>query len=70
MNRELVIIDPLTDDPQEGLLRLVPQEGGVFKLEGPAGFGAAGETVRFEEDSQGRVVRMFVGELPAERVEK
>lgn len=70
MNRELVMIAPLDDDPQEGLLRLVPQGGGLFKLEGPAGYGPAGEPVRFEEDSQGRVTRMYISELPEERVEQ
>lgn len=68
LNRQLVLIDPLSDSPGENPLELRPQEGGQFLLEGKSGGSAVGEAVRFEEDN-GKVVRMVVGLNPADRVD-
>jgi hypothetical protein len=63
----LALIDPLSDDPQAGMLRLVPLGGGAFKLEGPTGGSAVGEPVVFIEEA-GRVKSIKIGESEAERV--
>lgn len=68
LNRELVVVDPLSDSPGEGVLQLKPRGNGEFILEGRAGGNPVGEPVRFEEEN-GRVVRMVMAQLPAERVE-
>jgi hypothetical protein len=43
---------------------------GVFRLESKRGGAAVGELVSFEEDSQGRVVRIKVGDNYSQRVER
>lgn len=68
LNRQLVLIDPLSDSPAEGQLELRPHEGGQFLLEGKSGGSPVGEAVRFEEEN-GKVVRMVVGMSPAARVD-
>lgn len=68
LNRQLVLIDPLSDSPAENQLELRPQEGGQFLLEGKSGGSPVGEAVRFEEEN-GKVVRMLVGLSPATRVD-
>jgi CubicO group peptidase (beta-lactamase class C family) len=67
---ELVAIDPTSDDPLDGVSRLTPVRSGVFRLESKRGGAAVGELVSFEEDSQGRVVRIKVGDNYSQRVER
>lgn len=68
LNRQLVLIDPLSDNPGENPLELRPQQDGQFLLEGKSGGSPVGEAVRFEEEN-GKVVRMIVGLSPANRVD-
>lgn len=67
MNRELVLITPTSENPTEGMQKLVPQGNGVFKLEGPSGGAAVGELVTFQEQG-GKVVQMRVGNMTQDRV--
>jgi CubicO group peptidase (beta-lactamase class C family) len=67
MNRELVLITPTSENPTEGMQKLVPQGNGVFKLEGPSGGAAVGELVTFREEG-GKVVQMRVGNMTQDRV--
>ena len=67
LNRELVVVDPQSDNPAAGAATLKPKGNGVFILEAKSGGGSVGEPVRFEEEN-GRVVRMIMGVMPEERV--
>jgi CubicO group peptidase (beta-lactamase class C family) len=66
LNRQLVMIDPVGNNPDQQS-KLVPLGNGLFRLEASSGGAAIGETVRFTE-SNGAVVRMYVGGSFSERV--
>lgn len=68
LNKRLVLIDPTADDPTDQL-RLEPQGGGKFKLEGPTGGSSVGEAVEFVEEG-GKVTRLRVANLDSMRVER
>lgn len=68
LKASLVMIDPLSEDPQASMVKLVPVGAGVFKLEGPTGGSAIGELVTFSENKDGTVRRMTIGQEFSERV--
>jgi CubicO group peptidase (beta-lactamase class C family) len=63
MNGQLVMIDPTADDPKESLLKLVPAGKNSFKIVAETfNYGEIGELVTFEVGTDGKAVRMKVGE--------
>jgi CubicO group peptidase (beta-lactamase class C family) len=68
MKDGLVIVDPQSEDPQPGMMKLKPLGGGRFLLDGPTGGSAIGEQVTFTEAPDGTVQRMTIGLEWAERV--
>ena len=64
----LALIDPQSDDPQTGMMKLKPLGAGRFILEGPTGGSAIGEEVTFTEAAGGTVQRMTVGYQTSDRV--
>ena len=63
----LALISPQAEDPKAGMQRLAPAAGGGFRLEGPTGGAAVGESVSFDERS-GQVVSMKIGQSISGRV--
>jgi CubicO group peptidase (beta-lactamase class C family) len=66
MNRALVMIDPVADDPADQQ-KLIPHGVAQFKLEAPTGGPAVGEIVRFGEEG-GRVTHVVVGNVRLEKI--
>jgi D-alanyl-D-alanine carboxypeptidase len=67
-NSSLVVINPLLDDPQTSMMKLIPVAGGGFKLDAPSGSPAIGEPVIFGKGADGRINVMTIGKQPYERV--
>jgi len=66
LNEKLVLFDPTNPNP-DAPANLVPTGGGRFRLEAPTGGGPVGEIIRFVEEN-GKVVRIFIGDGFADRV--
>lgn len=62
LNGELIMIDPTQSDPSLSISKLIPAGEHTFQIEATDGFGANGELVRFEMNSEVQVQRMKVGE--------
>jgi len=68
LNRSLIMINPaLSTLPSP--TKLFPLGNGAFRLEADSGGLAVGETIRFEE-SNGRVVRVYMGDSYSDRVNR
>ncbi len=68
LNRQLVQLT-LGGPTLENPLKLTPLGNGLFRLDGPTGGTAVGETVRFVE-ADGKVIRMITGDSFADRVSR
>jgi CubicO group peptidase (beta-lactamase class C family) len=63
LNNELVVINPTLDNPKDSMLRLIPDGIHTFRITAEKkNSGAIGELVVFEFGSDGKVIRMWVGE--------
>ena len=67
LNEELVVISPRSDDPMGGKSTLRPLGEHTFRIEGTGG-GPHGELARFELDTSGNVIRLYMGVNYSERV--
>lgn len=65
---ELVMLDPVRDNPVEGTMRVAPQSDGSFLLEGKHGGWEIGEPVRFLEKN-GIIQGVTLGTYRYDRVE-
>lgn len=68
-NGRLAILFPESKDPSKSMYTLAPVKGNTFQIEGE-GYGDLGETVVFETDTRGNVMRLKIGENYAEPVKK
>lgn len=62
LNGELVMVNPAQDNIQSAPVKLIPDSPGVFRVECSDGSQEIGEKVVFEEDEEGKVVRVKFGE--------
>ena len=65
----LVLLHPSSPDPTEGHLELTREDTDTLRLESVAGFGAAGETVKYERGSDGAATRVRIGGISCWPVE-
>ena len=59
---DLVLFDPMEDDPKTSMMNLVPEGEHVFRLEGEDGSSSIGEKVFFEFTQDEKISRVKVGE--------
>ena len=65
---ELLMFSPLASDLSQGIGKLIPVEGGVFRLASTSGGAAVGELIQFETNDSGAVTRIKVGDNYSRRV--
>jgi hypothetical protein len=59
---DLVLIEPLEDDPLKSMIKLVPEGKKCFRMQGNDGSSSIGEKLIFEFDSRKKIKRVKVGE--------
>jgi CubicO group peptidase (beta-lactamase class C family) len=68
-NGELMIISPQADNPQEAMVKLVPEGEDTFRMECKDGGVEIGEIARFEMTPEGKVDKLWIGDSFTYRIE-
>lgn len=67
-NGGLAMISPLSDNPWDEIIRLVPESDNIFTMQSPTGHGSIGEEVIFECGTGGIPERIKVGDTYTMRI--